>query len=64
MMSREFQHLNRITIEELQRSMLSAGFVVRRLDLMTSPIQLRPELGRYSWLDLAVSGIKLIATPA
>jgi ubiquinone/menaquinone biosynthesis C-methylase UbiE len=64
MMAREFQHLNRITIDELQRSMLSAGFVVRRLDLMTSPVQLTPELGRYSWLDLAVSGIKLIATPA
>jgi ubiquinone/menaquinone biosynthesis C-methylase UbiE len=64
MMAREFQHLNRITVEELQRSMLSAGFVVRRLELMTNPTQLTPELGRYSWLDLGVSGIKLIATPA
>ncbi len=63
-MSGEFQHLNRLTVEELQRSMLSAGFAVRRLELLTSPTQLTPELGRYSWLDLAVSGIKLIATPA
>jgi ubiquinone/menaquinone biosynthesis C-methylase UbiE len=64
MMAREFQHLNRITVDELQRSMLAAGFVVRRLELLTSPTQLTPELGRYSWTDLGVSGIKLIATPA
>lgn len=64
MMAREFQHLNRLTVDELQRSMLSAGFVVRRLELLTSPTRLTPELGRYSWLDLGVSGIKLIATPA
>jgi ubiquinone/menaquinone biosynthesis C-methylase UbiE len=64
MMAREFQHLNRITVDELQRSMLAAGFVVRRLELLASPCQLAPELARYSWLDLGVSGIKLIATPA
>jgi ubiquinone/menaquinone biosynthesis C-methylase UbiE len=64
MMAHEFQHLNRITVDELQRSMLAAGFVVRRLELMSNPCQLTPELGRYSWLDLAVGGIKLIATPA
>jgi hypothetical protein len=43
--------------------MLAAGFVVRRLELLTSPSRLTPELGRYSWLDLGVGGIKLIATP-
>jgi ubiquinone/menaquinone biosynthesis C-methylase UbiE len=64
MMTHEFQRLNRITVDELQRSMLAAGFVVRRLELLTSPSQLTPELGRYSWLDLGVSGIKLIATPS
>jgi SAM-dependent methyltransferase len=64
MMSREFQHLNRITVDELQRSMLAAGFVVRRLELLTSPVRLTPELGRYSWLDLGISGIKLIAAPS
>ncbi|HUB35883.1 MAG TPA: class I SAM-dependent methyltransferase [Solirubrobacteraceae bacterium] len=64
MMAREFQHLNRITVDELQRSMLAAGFVVRRLELLTSPTRLTSQLARYSWLDLGVSGIKLIATPA
>lgn len=62
MMAREFRHLNRITVDELQRSMLAAGFVVRRLELLASPTRLTPELARYSWLDLGVSGIKLIAT--
>jgi ubiquinone/menaquinone biosynthesis C-methylase UbiE len=63
MMTREFQHLNRITVDELQRAMLASGFVVRRLELLSSPARLTPELARYSWLDLGVSGIKLIATP-
>ncbi|HSZ13186.1 MAG TPA: class I SAM-dependent methyltransferase [Solirubrobacteraceae bacterium] len=63
MMSREFQHLNRITVDELQRSMLAAGFVVRRVELLTGATRLTPELGRYSWLDLGIGGIKLIATP-
>jgi ubiquinone/menaquinone biosynthesis C-methylase UbiE len=62
MMAREFRQLNRITVDELQRSMLAAGFVVRRLELLASPTRLTPELARYSWLDLGVSGIKLIAT--
>ncbi len=62
MMAREFKHLNRITVDELQRSMLTAGFVVRRIELLASPTQLTPELARYSWLDLGVSGIKLVAT--
>jgi ubiquinone/menaquinone biosynthesis C-methylase UbiE len=63
MMSREFQHLNRITVEELQRCMVAAGFVTRRVELIAHPTMLTPELARYSWLDLGVSGIKLIATP-
>jgi 2-polyprenyl-3-methyl-5-hydroxy-6-metoxy-1,4-benzoquinol methylase len=63
MMAREFQQLNRLTVDELQRSMLAAGFVVRRLELLTNPVQLKPELARYSWLDLGIGGIKLIATP-
>ena len=62
MMSREFQHLNRVTVEELQRSMLAAGFVVRRVEFITGPTRLTPAIGRYSWLDLCIAGIKLIAT--
>lgn len=63
MMRREFQHLNRVTVDELQRAMLAAGLVTRRVELLSSPTTLTPALARYSWLDLGVSGIKLIASP-
>lgn len=62
-MTREFERLNRITLDELQRAVLGAGFEVHRLELMTSPVHLTPDLGRYSWADLAISGIKLVALP-
>lgn len=62
-MAHEFQRLNRVTVDELQRATLAAGLITRRLELLSSPTDLTPALGRYSWLDLGVSGIKLIATP-
>ena len=62
-MTREFAHLNRITLDELQRAVLMAGFDVRRLELLTSTVALTPQLARYSWSDLAVGGVKLIASP-
>lgn len=62
-MSNEFERLNRVTLEELQRSVLASGFDVRRLELLTAPTGVTPELGRYTWADLAVSGVKLIASP-
>jgi SAM-dependent methyltransferase len=63
-MSNEYERLNRVTLDELQRAVLASGFDVRRLELMTLPTMVTPELGRYSWTDLAVGGIKLIAVPA
>jgi SAM-dependent methyltransferase len=63
-MSSEFERLNRITLDELQRSVLAAGFDVHRLELLTTPVHLTPDLGRYPWTDLAIGGIKLIALPA
>jgi ubiquinone/menaquinone biosynthesis C-methylase UbiE len=62
-MMREFEQLNRITLDQLQRAVVDAGFDVRRLDLLTSPTSLTPALARYSWSDLGVSGVKLLATP-
>jgi ubiquinone/menaquinone biosynthesis C-methylase UbiE len=61
-MANEFERLNRITLQELQRAVLAGGFDVRRLELISLPTALTPELGRYSWADLAVSGVKLAAT--
>lgn len=62
-MTREFEHLNRITPDELQRSLLAAGFDVRKVELMTAPFHLTPSLQRYPWTELGVSGIKLMALP-
>jgi SAM-dependent methyltransferase len=61
--AREFEHLNRVTVDELQRAVLAAGFDVRKLELLAHPVHLEPELSRYSWTDLGIGGIKLIATP-
>jgi SAM-dependent methyltransferase len=62
-MLEEFQRLNRITIDGLQRAVLAAGFDVVRLELISWPTMLRPELARFSWTDLAVGGVKLLARP-
>jgi ubiquinone/menaquinone biosynthesis C-methylase UbiE len=62
-MNHEFERLNRITTDELQRAVLAAGFDVARVDLETTPVLGPPSLGRYSWADLAISGIKLLARP-
>jgi ubiquinone/menaquinone biosynthesis C-methylase UbiE len=62
-MAREFEHLNRVRLDELQRAVLVAGFDVRKLELLSSPTILTPALARYSWADLGISGVKLLATP-
>jgi ubiquinone/menaquinone biosynthesis C-methylase UbiE len=62
-MTHEFERLNRITTDELQRAVLAAGFDVARVDLETSPVLAPSSLSRYSWADLAISGIKLLARP-
>ena len=62
-MTHEFERLNRITTDQLQRAVLAAGFDVARVDLETTPVLGPPSLGRYSWADLAISGIKLLARP-
>jgi len=63
-MRREFEHLNRLTLGELQRSLLASGFSVRWLELISGPTYLAPELARYAWTDLAVGGVKLLAVPS
>lgn len=62
MMVREFGNLNRITLDELQRSILASGFTIRRFELYTNPVQLTPELARYPLSVLGISGVKLLAT--
>lgn len=63
-MIREFQTLNRVTVTELQHAVEQAGFRVGRLELLAAPATLLPGVERYPWVDLGISGIKLIASPA
>jgi ubiquinone/menaquinone biosynthesis C-methylase UbiE len=62
-MTHEFERLNRLTLDQLQRAVLAAGFDVLRIELISWPTMLTPSLARYSWADLAISGIKLLAKP-
>jgi ubiquinone/menaquinone biosynthesis C-methylase UbiE len=64
MMIREFRHLNRITLDELQRCILGAGLSVVKLELLTNAVFVPPELARYSLSELGITGVKLLAVPA
>jgi SAM-dependent methyltransferase len=59
----EFRHLNRITVDELQRALLAARLTVRKFELETAAVELTDELARYPLTDLGISGIKLLAVP-
>jgi ubiquinone/menaquinone biosynthesis C-methylase UbiE len=58
----EFRQLNRITADELQRSMLAGGLAVRRFELLSNVVHLPAAAQRYPLTDLGITGIKLIAT--
>lgn len=60
-MADEFRRLNRLTVEELHRSLLAADLHVARLELMTSVVTIPSSLGRYPLNDLAVGGVQLLA---
>lgn len=59
---REARSLNRITIDELQRSLLSAGFDIAKFQLMAPTVRVPADLARYSLADLGIAGVKLLAT--
>jgi ubiquinone/menaquinone biosynthesis C-methylase UbiE len=56
--------LNRITLDELHRSLLAAGFYVAKAELVTSSAHLTKELNRFPLGDLLVGGVKLVARPS
>jgi ubiquinone/menaquinone biosynthesis C-methylase UbiE len=58
----DFDTLNRITLDDLQRSISTAGFKIRRIGLQADVIDIPESLLRYRLSDLAISGVKLIAT--
>ncbi|HVF14518.1 MAG TPA: class I SAM-dependent methyltransferase, partial [Acidimicrobiales bacterium] len=59
-----FATLNRVTLDDLQRALMSAGLVVTKLELMTETVRIPMELARRPLTHLAVSGVKLLAVPA
>jgi SAM-dependent methyltransferase len=59
-----FATLNRITLDDLQRALMSAGLVVTKLELMTETVRIPMDLARRPLTHLAISGVKLLAVPA
>lgn len=60
----EIRHLNRATVDDLQRSMLAAGLFVTKFQLLTEPVHIKPELSRYPLSQLGIGGVKLLAVVA
>jgi len=59
-----FHELNRVTVDDLQRALLLAGFTVTKLALETETVHIPPELAHLPLSTLAVSGVKLLARPS
>jgi ubiquinone/menaquinone biosynthesis C-methylase UbiE len=62
-MLKEFLALNRVTLNELQRAIVAAKFVIRKIQLLAESWPVPPEVASYPLSDLGVSGVKLIASP-
>lgn len=58
----DFDSLNCITVDELQSALSSAGFKIRRVSFQADTIDVPESLLRYRLSDLAISGVKLLAT--
>jgi SAM-dependent methyltransferase len=59
----EFQSLNKLTLDELDRSLLTAGLRVAKVELMSETVTVPSELGHVPLSALAISGVKLLAVP-
>jgi SAM-dependent methyltransferase len=59
----EFQSLNRLTLDGLQRALLLAHLRIAKVELLSETVHLPPEIAHHPLTDLAISGIKLLATP-
>jgi SAM-dependent methyltransferase len=60
----EYRTLNRITLDELQRCLLAAGFRVSKLQLDTGPVHIPLELSEHPLSLLGIAGVKLLAVPS
>jgi SAM-dependent methyltransferase len=59
----EFRSLNRITVDALQRAMLAARLRIAKVELISETVHIPPSLAHLPLTDLAISGIKLLASP-
>jgi 2-polyprenyl-3-methyl-5-hydroxy-6-metoxy-1,4-benzoquinol methylase len=62
---RDFELLNRLTLNELQQGLIDASFAIRKVELISHPFHVPAGLDRrYPLADLAIAGVKLLATPS
>jgi SAM-dependent methyltransferase len=59
----EFRSLNRITLNDLQRALLAARLRVSKVELMSETVHIPSALASFPLADLAISGVKLLASP-
>ncbi len=59
----EYDSLNRVTLDDLQRAMLSAGLVVTKLELVSDTVHIPRELAHLPLSSLGIGGVKLLAVP-
>ena len=59
----EYRKLNRITLNGLQEALRLGGFRVSKLEVITGPIHIPPEISELPLSILAVEGAKLLAVP-
>jgi SAM-dependent methyltransferase len=57
----EFRRLNRVTLDDLHRSVLAAGLEVRKVELIGEATHVPGPANRYPLSQLATSGVKLLA---
>ncbi len=60
-MLEEYLHLNRISLDDLQRALLSAGFVVVKLELISNAVHIPVALAHLPLSLLGITGVKLLA---
>jgi SAM-dependent methyltransferase len=60
----EYDSLNRITLDELQRAMLAAGLVTVKLELVADAVHIPRELSHLPLSLLGIGGVKLLAVAA
>jgi SAM-dependent methyltransferase len=58
----QFRTCNRLTLDELQQHLYAAGFAIHKVEVLSEAVHLPPGLEQYPLSQLAVSGVKLIAS--